>query len=290
VIVPTFNNVTTIGATLLSIINQQYRTTEIIIIDDGSTDETEAVVSAFKDKRIRYERLDRNHGITHALNKGLSIAAGEIVARMDADDIMMHWRISDQISWMLENNLSIVGAGAEKFGASSGTMFGPECGRDIINHFLVNNPFIHPTVLIDRRSIDISYREDFTCEEDYELWSRVITVGNCHNIYRPLIKYRVAPLSNQNRLEKRKFTRIALEQFCARFEANDAPISSLLEIQLSGLVRYEDYLKIKEYAHVSLVTGKPGLGWMHKRLLKSRSYLEFNNWHLRMTRQARYYA
>ncbi len=290
VLIPSFNSGKTIASALFSVVNQNYNSLEIIVVDDGSTDDTERVVFEFKDKRIKYEKLETNSGITVALNRAIKLASGGIIARMDADDVMLPWRLSDQVPWMLENNLTILGGGAEKFGAAHGRMISPEKGPDVINSFLINNPFIHPAVIINRNHVDVYYREDFLCEEDYELWSRLITASNCENISHPVIKYRVAQTTNQNRLDKQKFTKIVLTQFCDRLGVENVPIEALLEIQLSGFIRYEDYLAIKDYACDSARTGQPGLGWLQKELVRSRSYKDFTNWYLRCIGQTRYFA
>jgi glycosyltransferase involved in cell wall biosynthesis len=282
VVIPTLNNARTIGATLLSTINQNYRSLEVIIVDDGSEDDTQAIVEGFKDRRIRYERLPTNRGISAALNKGIELASGDILARMDADDVMMPYRLYDQVARMLQYDIAIVGGGAEKFGAEGGEMRGPRSGKNIIDGFLVKNPFIHPSVIIDRRKIDVNYREDFVCEEDYELWSRCITSENCENLDYSMIKYRVSPTSNGNRLGKRKLTTQVLEQFCARLQLTDVPIAALVELQLSGLIRYEDYILLRDYAHRTARTGEPTLGWLQQPLLNRRSYRQFTNWFMRI--------
>ena len=290
VVIPAFNSAKTIGATLFSVINQDYRTLEIIIIDDGSTDDTEAVVGGFSDRRIRYEKFDKNRGISAALNYGISLASSEIIARMDADDVMRKFRLSDQMAHMLQHNLAIVGGGAEKFGSAWGDMWGPRTGIEIINGFLINNPFIHPTVMLNRKHIEISFREDFPCQEDYELWSRCITDINCENLTYPVIRYRVSNTSNQSRLEKRNLTKQIINQFCDRFQIEDVPIDAIVEGQLSGMVRYEDYILLKDYAVRSERARQPGLGWLQEPLVKSRSYRRFANWHLKRTCQLRYFA
>lgn len=292
VLIPTFNNASTLTSALLSTVNQAYRTLEIIVIDDGSTDETEAVALSFNDARIKYERISTNVGIAAALNRGIDRASGDIIARMDADDIMSSWRISDQITFMFERGVFILGGAAEKFGAQTGLMAGPETGASIINSFLINNPFIHPTIMVNRKLLgkDFRYDEDFACEEDYEVWSRLITENNCHNIGYPIIKYRVSSVSNQDRITKRALTTTALTQFCTRFAVSDAPIECLVNVQLSKMVRYEDYVALREYAQRAQNTNQPQLGWLQKSLCKSRSYRSFMNWYLRRTGQSKYFV
>jgi glycosyltransferase involved in cell wall biosynthesis len=76
-----------LSASIESILNQTYKNFEFIIINDGSTDNTEKIIFSYNDKRIKYIKYDSNLGYVARLNYGLSIAKGTFIARMDADDI-----------------------------------------------------------------------------------------------------------------------------------------------------------------------------------------------------------
>lgn len=88
VIIPTFNRYSFLRIALDSVLEQTYRDFEVIIIDDGSTDNTSELVSSYNDQRIRYFHQE-NHGVSSARNKGLSIATGDFIAFLDSDD---HWK------------------------------------------------------------------------------------------------------------------------------------------------------------------------------------------------------
>ena len=86
IILPTYNSARHIRCAIQSMLNQTYRDFELLVIDDGSSDDTEERVFSFKESRIRY--LKRGHqGLSSALNYGLSVASSDIIARMDADDV-----------------------------------------------------------------------------------------------------------------------------------------------------------------------------------------------------------
>lgn len=86
VIMPTFNRAATISRSITSVLNQSYSALELIIVDDGSTDDTSIVVASFTDKRLRYFKLDQNVGGSGARNFGIKKANGNFIAFQDSDD------------------------------------------------------------------------------------------------------------------------------------------------------------------------------------------------------------
>lgn len=86
VVIPTYNRAHLVGRAIQSVLNQTYQDFEIIVVDDGSTDNTEEVVKSFNDPRIRYIRHDQNRGGSAARNTGIKMARGEYIAFQDSDD------------------------------------------------------------------------------------------------------------------------------------------------------------------------------------------------------------
>ena len=87
VIIPTYNRAGTLLAAAQSVLQQTYRDIELIIVDDGSTDDTSKVVSALQDGRVRYIPLGKNCGACAARNRGIDEAKGEYIAFQDSDDL-----------------------------------------------------------------------------------------------------------------------------------------------------------------------------------------------------------
>ena len=106
---PTYNRAYIIQRSIKSVLKQTYTNWELIIIDDGSTDHTEALIKNVKDGRIRYIRLEQNQGACHARNCGLAAAQGEYIAFLDSDDIWERIYLENRIS-ALENAGKNVGA------------------------------------------------------------------------------------------------------------------------------------------------------------------------------------
>ena len=88
VIIPTYNRAHLVGRAIKSVLNQTYRDFEIIVVDDGSTDNTKDIIKEFqkKDKRIKYIPYEKNKGGSAARNTGIKAAKGEYIAFLDSDD------------------------------------------------------------------------------------------------------------------------------------------------------------------------------------------------------------
>lgn len=89
VIIPTYNRAHLIGRAITSVLHQSFKDFEIIVVDDGSTDDTKTVVMSFEDDRIVYERLPTNRGVHEARNRGMELATGEYLAFLDSDDELL---------------------------------------------------------------------------------------------------------------------------------------------------------------------------------------------------------
>src|SRR5258705_4492294 len=100
VILPAYNCEKFIGKAIESVLKQTFTDFELIIINDGSSDKTEFAILAFADPRIVYLKNESNNGLIFSLNRGIEIARGKYIARMDADDICLPSRLSKQKEWL----------------------------------------------------------------------------------------------------------------------------------------------------------------------------------------------
>jgi glycosyltransferase involved in cell wall biosynthesis len=194
VILPVFNGSQFIEEAITSILEQTHEHFEIIILDDGSTDETLTLVSRLKDSRISVYTESDNKGIVYQLNKGLTLSRGDMIARMDADDICVPNRFKKQIEFLLTHpKIQVLGSQAEKFGeVSKATNYPTEPGSIdyLLNYYC---PVLHPSVMM--RSSLFKERKFFykntPYAEDYQLWVDISDGTNIANHKDVLIKYRI---------------------------------------------------------------------------------------------------
>lgn len=100
VILPTYNRAATLGRAISSVLAQSYANFELLVIDDGSTDATPALVGAVQDERLRYLRQDSNAGVAAARNRGMKAAKGRLIAFLDSDDAWMPDKLDRQVAQM----------------------------------------------------------------------------------------------------------------------------------------------------------------------------------------------
>jgi glycosyltransferase involved in cell wall biosynthesis len=192
VLMPVYNADTFIKETMDSILSQTFQDFELLVMDDGSTDRSAEIIHSYSDPRIRYVLCP--HDYISTLNKGIEMAQGNYIARMDADDIMMPERLQTQFDYMEANpDIAACGAYMQTFGYTSKTITVLIEHEDIIQQMLIGNPISNPTGFIRKEVLikyDILYREGYFFADDYKFWTEIAKVGKLANIPKILVKYR----------------------------------------------------------------------------------------------------
>lgn len=197
VVMPAYNAEPYIAEAIESVLSQSFADFEFIIIDDGSADSTWRVVASFSDPRMRCVKNERNLGIVAALNRGLGLARGTYIARMDADDICFPDRFEKQVAYMDTHPECVVcGSRMRLFGAEQRETQQPSTDPEIRAAMLFSNPFAHPTVMMRAsvlRQTGLTYTEGYEGIEDYRLWADLLEAngGVFFNFPKALLKYRV---------------------------------------------------------------------------------------------------
>lgn len=195
VVLPAYNAGPYIGEAMQSILAQSFTDFEFIVINDCSTDDTEAVILSFTDPRIVYTKNETNSGLIYGLNKGYAMARGKYIVRMDADDIAAPTRIAEQVAFMEANPaVGICGTAFQSFGKVDTLGVYEEHDADIKLQTLFHCRFCHPTVIIRKQVLvdnGLEYSKDFPHAEDYELWARMAFLTKFANLQAPLLNYRV---------------------------------------------------------------------------------------------------
>ena len=166
-----------------SILNQSYRDFEFLIINDCSTDNSVKIIESYHDERIRIHRNESNLGQTRTLNIGLKIAAGEYVARIDADDVALPQWLELQISYA-ENHPDDSVVSCYVFAINEHNKIKkfykpPSKYEDIILRSLIASPLNHVGAILKKKDILIcgGYDEEYKTAADYDLWGKLLRDG-----------------------------------------------------------------------------------------------------------------
>lgn len=186
VLMPAFNCGKYIGAAINSILNQTFKKFELIIIDDGSTDNTEKVVRSFPDTRIVYKKTE-NKGTSAALNYGLGIAKYTWVARIDADDLNTPERLEKQVNFLNANpDYNVISSWSVYFRDPANILFllkEPIEHDDIYEYLDLHNPLNQSSLMFRKEIIQkAKYNETYTSYEDFELFHRIRNEAKFHNL------------------------------------------------------------------------------------------------------------
>ncbi|MDB5293046.1 MAG: glycosyl transferase family 2 [Phycisphaerales bacterium] len=200
VVLPVYNNERYLPAALDSVLTQTFADFELIAIDDGSPDGSLAVLRRYEAMDPRVRVISRpNTGIVGALNDGIAVSRGELIARMDADDLSLPDRFARQISFLNEHP-DHVAVGCQVLlmdgdGLPICLKKDTEFTHERIDHAHLHNgwPVVHPAVMMRRSAIEAvgGYRTRFQWQEDMDLFLRLAEIGKLANLPDPLLQYRL---------------------------------------------------------------------------------------------------
>ena len=199
---PVYNAARHLRTAIDSVLAQTFTDFELLIVDDGSTDDSRAIVASYADPRIRVIEHESNLGLSAALNRGIDEARGALVARQDADDASVPERLERQAAFMRDHPaVAIVGSLGrviDEDGAFIGVVDRPLDTASIRWYDVWDNPFIHTAVMFRRDVVAGAGRfepEFDPFSQDYALWSRVLPTHAGANLAERLIHYRISDTS-----------------------------------------------------------------------------------------------
>ncbi|WP_114576069.1 glycosyltransferase [Saliphagus sp. LR7] len=255
VVVPTYQRAAVVGGAVDSALAQTVEEIEVIVVDDGSTDDTEAVVSAFDDPRVQYVAHDRNRGRSAARNTGIAHAEGEYVAFLDSDDRWLPAKLERQLSVLEERSPEWIGAYCEFLtpppsrpaalaGWLSRAFADPavrEGGRALAREILTMNVLMGPgsTLLVERAVLADTdgFDEELVDHEDWDLVLRLLAEGRIAHVDDPLV---VVPESGGDPPAevlvdaKRRFLHRHAD-LIDELEAEGTPIRAIHEVSIAGV-------------------------------------------------------
>jgi glycosyltransferase involved in cell wall biosynthesis len=254
VLMPAYNAGKYIAEAIRSVLNQDLQDFELLIVDDGSSDDTREIVHGFSDERIRL-LTQKKAGISAALNAGLLAARGEYIARFDADDICFPQRLSRQAGFLDEHpDHVLAGSEAEYISEDGEHLFHFRCvgysNLDILDKLYDGCPFIHSAVMYRKKEVLAAgsyslYAHNF---EDYLLWVQLVRLGKCCNLPETLIKVRINPdsVTIDEKWRGRRFRRLKRD-IIRKGAITDAEGEELLSI-----IKNQDTWRIKGGAYHAL--------------------------------------
>ncbi|MFT8242525.1 glycosyltransferase [Roseomonas sp. BN140053] len=230
VVLPVRDGARFLEAAVNSILGQSLRELELLVVDDGSRDETPAILRrlAAADARLRV-LSGPPLGLVPALNRGLREARAPLVARMDADDVAAPERLARQVAALeAAPEVALLGTGWRVVRADGQPRrdVSPPTGSEAIRAALVRaNPIAHPTVILRRAAVlgVGGYRPAFRLAEDFDLWLRLAERHELRNLPEPLLDYREhAGQSAWQALEQRALSEMGALAAAARRRAGGA--------------------------------------------------------------------
>lgn len=211
VLLPVYNGAKYLRTAIKSILAQTFKDYELLIINDGSFDDSDGIVKSFNDPRIRYLENVENIGLIKTLNIGIEESKSQYIARMDQDDISLPKRLEKQINFMDRNeSIGICGCYTKVFGEGVKSVKAkfPTNNEVIRSTVLFNTAIPHPTMVIRKKLLDkfnIRYR-DYPNVEDLAFCSECSHHFKMVNLPEVLLKYRISDTSIQsiNSMKKRE--------------------------------------------------------------------------------------
>jgi len=194
---PAFNPGIHFQTALDSILGQSLGSFELLIMDDGTTDGSLDILKDAPDPRIRLITNPGNLGLVATLNKGLELARGRYIARMDSDDVAHPERLARQLSHMQAHpDIAILGTWSRTIGdgVTPWETHHPAHHADIVSQMLFNTGLTHPSVMLDAQQLrahGLCYRATNLHAEDYDLWARACQTITLANLPEVLLDYRI---------------------------------------------------------------------------------------------------
>lgn len=232
-------------AAIYSILNQSFQDFELILLDDGSTDDSLAIAKSVLDSRVRVYSDGRNKGLPTRLNELIDLSKGKYIARMDADDMMHYYRILKQVD-LLDKKAHIdfvctgicsITANNQVRGARS---LEPEVNLDPIAILTGQSGICHPTVMARKEWFKRNrYNESNVRAEDAELWLSA-SLKNDFNVLKigePLHYYREeSSISYENLKKSYRTQALMLEKYSAIFSNKSNVERAILKIKVKQVI------------------------------------------------------
>ncbi len=207
VLMAVYNGAADLARSMDSILNQTFENFELVVVNDGSTDDTAAILDNYRktDERLVVVQQE-NTGLTGALNAGLEHCRGALIARQDVDDVSHPERLQQQVSFMASHpEVVLLGTGVRLLDGKRRpykTVTRPSDDVEIARHMRKRNIFFHSSTMFRKQAVlDVGgYDPTFQQAQDYELWLALMESGSAANLDQALVDLYQGP----NRISRQK--------------------------------------------------------------------------------------
>jgi len=280
VIIPTYNRAHLVGRAIRSVLNQTCQDFELIVVDDGSTDNTWQILQSYaaSEPRIVLVRNETNVGVATSLNKGLGLAQGEYIAPMDADDVSLSGRLAAQMSFLDEYpEVGVVGCAVQIINARGSLM---RVVRPPTMHGLIlwalcfSTPLAHPTVVFRRAVVEHvgGYDDALLANQDRDLWQRLSSVTRFANLPDVYFLYGWHPhtVSHRHADVQVRNSAKAGQRMMARILAYEVPFEICYNFRLGRFETVDDALQAARVIHslYDAFMAKESLSILDKRAIR----------------------
>lgn len=242
ILMPVYNAGDFIVEAIESIRNQSIKDWEMIVIDDGSKDQSSEILKKYSknDPRIKVFKFKKNKGLAFALNYGLNKVCGKYLARMDADDISLPKRLEIQLKYLIKNPKVVAVGSQVKLISEKGDFIGykkfPTDPKKIYQMMGTVMAIQHPTLLTYTKIIKKCPYANHTTAEDVSMFFKLLQYGNFLNTKEVLFKYRVRKNSNSLKNPKKTFYLTLKSRIKAVIDWNYKPTISAVLINITQLI------------------------------------------------------
>ena len=249
-VMPVYNSSKYLKQSIKSILNQTVRDFELIIIDDGSVDNSWDIINEFKkvDKRI-VALKQSNSGLVHTLNKAIGISKGKYLARLDADDVSHPKRFDKQLKWFqISSKRVLCGTFANIIDENNKRIGNIKYYKtnhsDICKELFFHNNFVHSSVMINLEVLKKigNFNLFFLYSQDYDCWCRILSHGEIGNIPEKLVdtRYHKDSISRKKTTKQSTYAVLAAYHYYLRSHGENN-----INIENDNLI--EEILKYEKY-------------------------------------------
>lgn len=255
-----------------SILNQTFTDFEFMIVDDGSTDGTWAILQSYNDPRIVLLRNEENTGLTRSLNMGLAVARGEYIARQDADDVSLPERLEKQVRFLDKHPEIVLVSSDVEFIDSEGRSLGRSqraCDPNLVAWYLLfyNHVAGHSQVMFRHKPVmDLGgYSEARRYSQDYELWLRLVKLGDIAILPDVMLQWRHhgENISVKKYSEQEAYSLADARYSIAQLLGEELSLAEVAELRGFWLGRFPDSRRVGAL-HAKLK-------WLYRAFLQQRA-------------------